>query len=137
MSSSFLVSDGDLVLAGSELAIVSGVDKLAQDLQLWMKEVFGYDRFHPTFGSTLDSFIGLIVDQDMVFYIKSEVQRVLLNYQNSQLRAVQRNPELYSDDELLDTINSVNVVVSYDRVIVRVAVTTVSGIRVTTNIGVS
>ena len=137
MSSSFRIADGDLVLSGSQLAIVSGQAKLSQDVQLWIKEIFGQDRFHPTFGSTLEGFVGQIINGETAFYVENEIRRVLQNYQAVQLRGLALNPEIYSDDELLDTINSIVVTISYDQVAVAVSLTTVSGTTLSQTIGVN
>ena len=136
MTTSFRISDGDLVLSGSELAVVSGLAKLSQDIQLWVKEIYQNDRFHPAFGSTLEGFVGQIIDEDSAFYIENEIRRVLENYQTAQLRGVQRNPDVYSDDELLDTINSVTATLDFDKVYVSVKVTTVAGSVLSQKIGV-
>ena len=46
MSYSLAVRNGDLVKRGSNLDVVWGIDKLKQDLQCWVTERFGGDRFH-------------------------------------------------------------------------------------------
>jgi phage baseplate assembly protein W len=61
MSYSLAVRGGDLVPEGSSLAIVWGIDKLKQDLQLWVTERYGNDRFHPGLGSILQDYIGSVI----------------------------------------------------------------------------
>ncbi len=136
MTTSFRLSDGDLVLSGSQLSVVSGEAKLAQDIQLWVKEIYQNDRFHPQFGSVLESFIGEIIGSEIQFYIENEVRRVLENYQTIQLKGIANNSDIYSDNELLDTINSIKVTINYDKIIVAVSVTTVAGTTVKQTIGV-
>ena len=77
MSYSFRIADGDLVALGNQLDLVFGVDKLKQDIDLWMRERYGGDRFHVTMGSVLQEFIGDIVSGATRAKIHAEVLRVL------------------------------------------------------------
>lgn len=122
-----LNESGDLQLSGNSLTIVVGVDKLIQDASVWLKENFRIDRFHPNYGSLLDSYVGRIMDDSAEMEIKSEVLRVLGNYQALQSRAFKKDPALFSADELLSEVKDVRVVTSYDRLYVDVELETVSG----------
>jgi hypothetical protein len=53
VSYSLAIVDGDLALQGDRLDLVFGVDKLKQDLNCWLKERYGGDRFHTNYGSIL------------------------------------------------------------------------------------
>lgn len=119
-----LSQNGDLVQRGSSLGIVYGIDKLAQDLKLWLTESFGGDMMHPELGSTLESYIGSIITPATKAEIQSEVLRVLQNYQAVQLRGIQIVPQKYSMSEILYSINDVKVVLSYDTVSVTISVST-------------
>lgn len=116
MSYSLAVADGDLVQQGSQLALVWGQDKLLQDVDLWLRERYGIDRFHVTMGSVLQDFIGGIVDESTRAEVQSEILRVLQNYQAVQLRKFKQNPQMLSATELLISVDDVQTTVSYDTV---------------------
>jgi len=122
MSFSLQVGGGDLVQQGSRLAVVSGTDKLHQDLTLWMLERYGIDRFHPVMGSCFQNYIGGVITQHTRAMVQSEANRVLSNYQKVQYMGLRANPTLYSMGELLYSINKVAVTINYDTVNVLVAV---------------
>ncbi len=122
MSYSLAVSNGDLVRQGNSLAIVYGVNKLKQDLCLWVTERYGIDRFHPTMGSVLPDYIGSLITDNTRVAVQSEVYRILQNYQNIQLQALKSTPQKYSYSELLYSIDAINVAISYDTVAATVAV---------------
>jgi len=124
ISYSLLVQDGDLVRRGSSLAIVSGVDKLKQDLQLWVSERFGGDRFHPAMGSILQDMIGDVITASTRYRVGNEVARVLDNYQRVQFRALKEKPQVFSTTELLYSIDDIQVRLTYDTVTVVVKVRT-------------
>ena len=122
MSYSLAISNGDLVRQGSNLAVVWGIDKLKQDLQLWVTEKFGGDRFHPTMGSILQDYIGSVISLRTRAEIEDEVLRVMDNYQKVQMYGFKINPRLYSMSELLESVDDISVSVGYDTVSVSVSV---------------
>lgn len=135
MSFSLKVTNGDLAMAGSQLGIVYGVDKLKQDLTLWMTERYGIDRFHPSMGSNFQNYIGGIIGYGTQAMIRSEAERILDNYQKVQYRGLRATPTLYSLSELLWSINTVNVGVAFDAV--SVAVNVSNGVQQPTTIQVT
>lgn len=132
MSYSFKLVNGDLSVTGSTMDIVQGTDKLGQDIDLWLREQYQIDRFHPTFGSVLDYFIGGIVSVSTQVEIQSEIIRVLTNYQTVQLAAFKANPSKFATNELLNTFSVTNIQASYDKILVTVSFTTVAGTTGTT-----
>jgi phage baseplate assembly protein W len=120
MSYSLAVTDGDLVQRGSQLGLVFGVDKLKQDVNLWLMERYGGDRFHVNTGSILQDFIGGIVNDATRAEVHAEVFRVLQKYQTLQLRRFKENPEKLSSSELLVSVDEIKTTVSYDTVNVTV-----------------
>ena len=126
MSYSLAVQNGDLALEGSHLSVVWGIDKLKQDLQLWMTERYGGDRFHPIMGSTLQDYIGTVISPRTQVEIQEEVLRVLDNYMRVQTYGFQQNARLYSLTELLGSIDDVSVSITFDTVTVSVSVRTVA-----------
>jgi phage baseplate assembly protein W len=116
MSYSFKIADGDLVARGNQLGLVFGVDKLKQDVDMWLRERYGGDRFHVTMGSILQDFIGDVVSGSTRAEIHAEVLRVLQNYQAVQLRRLHESPQLLSSSELLVSVDDIVTGVSYDTV---------------------
>lgn len=127
MTYSLKISSGDLAMDGSSLALVVGKDKLAQDLDLWMRERYGDDAMHPTYGSVLDSYIGGIIGVSTQMDVTAEVNRVLSNYQALQLQRYHDDSTRFDVGELLDSIISIDTVISYDSVNVAVVYQTLSG----------
>jgi len=109
------------------MGTVQGVDKLTQDLSVWLREQYGVDRFHPDYGSTLDSYIGDVMDDVLIHDIQVETLRILTNYQNIQSVSLQKAPSKYTLDELLDSVESVDCVAGYDSVYVTVRFSTALG----------
>jgi phage baseplate assembly protein W len=127
MSFSFLVQNGDLQIQGNQLGIVSGLNKLEQDMQFWVAERYGIDRFHPTYGSALQSYIGGVVTNGTSSLVQGEILRVLDSYSRLQMKAFRANPQLYSLSEILASVDAVNVSVTYDTVMAAVQFTNGSG----------
>lgn len=124
MSFSLALENGDLVRKGSQLGIVYGIDKLVQDLNIWLTESYGGDIMHPELGSVLESFIGTLITPATEDRIRSEILRVLENYRAVQLRGIRSRPEKYSLSEILYRINGVRVNSTYDTVSAMIAVST-------------
>ena len=124
MSFSLALQDGDLVQRGAALGIVYGVDKLVQDLNIWLTEGFGGDIMHPELGSILEAYIGTIISPSTRAEIQAEVLRVLQNYQAVQLRGIRTIPQKYSLSEILYSVNDVKVTLTYDTVSVVISVST-------------
>ena len=77
---------GDLVVGSTGYAMIDGVPKVLQDVRCALLEPLGNDRFHPGFGSSLDSFVGSMQDEMVISEVQGEVRRVL-----DQYAAVQRD----------------------------------------------
>lgn len=140
MSYSLAVRDGDLVQAGSQLGLTFGVDKLRQDIQLWLMEQYGGDRFHVNMGSILQDFIGGIANESARVEVQGEVLRILQNYQALQLRKFKNDPQSLSVSELLVSIDDIKTSISYDTVNVAIRLrngsqqsTTIKVVSSTTN----
>lgn len=116
MSYSLAIADGDLVQRGSRLDVVSGVEKLRQDVYCWLTERYGGDRFHVNMGSILQDFIGGIASESTRVEVQSEIFRVLQNYQAMQLRRFRENPERMSASELLVSVDDIMAALNYDTV---------------------
>lgn len=84
------VQDGDLVLGASGYVTTRGLNKTVQDLGIALREHVGIDRFHPKWGSGLNSLIGRPIDVLSQMQLESEARRVINNYM-----AVQREQALH------------------------------------------
>jgi hypothetical protein len=122
VSFSLAIVDGDLSQMGSTLQTVFGKQKLIQDLDCWLKERYGGDRFHVNLGSTLQEYIGGIIDLNTQREVESEVLRVLQNYQAVQLRGIKQEPTIYSHSELLVSIEDIQTSVLYDAIYVAIKI---------------
>lgn len=127
MSFSLKITNGDLDLSSNTMGVVQGVDKLTQDLSLWLREQYGIDRFHPDYGSALDGFIGGTISIATQHEIQVEVLRILSIYQQVQTIALQKNPSKFALDEILSTVTSVDCQAGYDSVYVTVRFVTALG----------
>lgn len=134
MSYSLAIADGDLVQQGSSLALVFGVDKLSQDIYLWIMERYGGDRFHANMGSILQEFIGGIASESVRAEVQSEVFRVLQNYQAVQLRRFKEQPQLLSASELLVSVEDITTKLSYDTINVGIKLRNGSNTYTTINV---
>jgi phage baseplate assembly protein W len=136
VSFSIGIEDGDILLKGSQMAIVHGIDKLNQDLSIWLRERFQSDRFHLNYGSILDNYIGGVIDSSTASEVQSEVLRILQNYQALQLRALKERPGTMSADELLLNVDDVQTRIEYDSVIVNIRFTNGTGKNGNATVGV-
>ena len=89
----YLNADGDLEFDSiNRLKMVSGEDKLKQDFQIWLKTLYGEDRFYPVYGLNFFS----LEDREST---KKEIQNTLLQIPQVQsvnsLKAAQFDRQLY------------------------------------------
>lgn len=116
MTYSLMIQNGDLAVIGNQCQIVYGQSKLEQDLTLWLTQRVGFSRFHPTFGSALQSYIGSLIGPATQANAYNEILRVLTNYQTMVYQLFTANPSIFSLSELPYSIDAINVSVSYDTV---------------------
>lgn len=116
MSYSLKIDSGDLVQLGDQMGLVFGIDKLKQDIFLWVMERYGGDRFHVNMGSILQEFIGGIASESARAEVHAEIIRILQNYQALQLRLIKEHPETVSVSELLVSVDDIVTQVKYDSV---------------------
>jgi hypothetical protein len=136
MSISLKVVNGDLSITAGRFDLVQGTNKLIQDLTLWLTERYRDDRFHPTYGSILDGYIGGVINaNDTIVRVQSETLRVLSNYQQVQMARFREFPNKFQPSELLQSVNGVSVSLSYDKVIVLIRITTAARTTTTITVG--
>ncbi len=141
MSYSLKIKDGDIVPSNGKLKTIEGLEKLIQDLRLWLLEALGTDRFHPKFGSSLDDEIGTIDPKIASVNVKAEILRVLQNYQVAQSNKIQKEKWIYqnsimkqgywimSKEEVLSSINGIQISTQGSIMNVQVSLTTYSGVE--------
>jgi hypothetical protein len=79
------LAGGDLVLSGGDFGTVNGAAYIRQRIATALAEPYGDDPFQPTWGSTLNSYLGAPITAGTSALVASEVSRVL-----SQLIAAQQ-----------------------------------------------
>lgn len=128
----FQVQNGDLVLSNGSFATVEGAAKVQQDLGMAVATPYGSDPFHPKYGSVIQSHIGEATGPMTDLMVRSEISRVISNYQAIQTATVnsytskgQRPP--FGEHELVDTIQTIQVQQDYDTLEVSAVITTMSG----------
>jgi phage baseplate assembly protein W len=111
---------GDLVPGPGGVETITGVDRLVQDLRCALSEPVGNDRFHPGWGSRIDEFIGMPLDEATAFAVEQEILRVIGNYmavQEEKVRMAQATgtETRYSSSEVLARVRRVTVRPQRDR----------------------
>lgn len=149
MSKSLALINGDLAITGRSFSIVSGRDKLAQDLTLWVLEKVGTDPATPTYGNTLDggvvngvqipSMVGQMLTQESMTTIQGIVQNLLQQYQQGQLVKMKAEIAQYgnstlSNDEVIYSIDGIQVANLGDIVIIQANLTTLAKANLTVTI---
>ncbi len=133
---SLQIKNGDLVLGTRGYAEVTGKDKIVQDLNIAVLTPYGSNRFHPTWGCTLDSKIGTPQSALTSQLISTEIKRVvgvLMAQQKAQLQTSQSYgySSPYNNADLISGISSITVTPSYDSVLVNCVVSSASSQTVT------
>lgn len=83
------LDEGDLVVGSLGHETVSGSPKIRQDLANALGEEWDTDRFHRgQWGSTVMNYLGLPLDEEIEFEVRSEVSRVLGRYIDIQAAEV-------------------------------------------------
>jgi len=131
------LSGGDLVIgANSDLQMVTGADKVEQDMRCALLEPLGNDRFHPGWGSSLDDFISRPIVGSVESDVLAEVNRVVGNYAAVQRDKIESQmlsgaDSTYTTDEVVSGVTDVTTHQTYDTVAVKISIGTVSGQTVT------
>jgi phage baseplate assembly protein W len=128
----FALVHGDLVLDGSGgYAMLSGADRIRQDLSLALLEEYGSDRFHPKYGSIVKSYIGNTVDENLQQLVKAEVNRVVTTYIGIQQAEVLRDSTVdiagrFNTSDVVRNITSIDVHTTYDTIYVAATLETLA-----------
>lgn len=128
----FLLENGDLQIGPTGFAMISGAAKVFQDLANATLEPYGCDRFHPKWGSLLYNYIGDPITPIEETLVQSEIARLINNYvlvqqDNIAKQVAQGLQSQYATDEIVSSIDAINVTQQQDFLTVAVVVRTTSG----------
>lgn len=124
--------NGDLAIDGSGgYLMVSGADRIRQDLTLGLLEEYGTDRFHPKFGSTVKTYLGNPITPELQQLVQAEVNRVVQNYILIQQAEVIRGSQFdlagrFDTSDVVQAVTSINVRTDMDAIFVSVALQTIA-----------
>jgi len=135
------VSNGDIQLQGGKIQFATGSNKLAQDIERWLKEPLGTGYTTPNFGSLLQSMIGGTQSSSTVSTVTGEIQRVLQLYQGQQVINLQNSQNAaqlsnWTRSEVIQSIESVNVSLQYTSILANVSLLTIANTTVNINISI-
>lgn len=139
---SLALSGGDLAIGPGGLQTVTGAAKIRQDVALALGETYGTDPFEPLWGSVLNEYVGLPVTAETPSLVQAEVNRVLQAYisnQQAQLKAASTRNQTtaLTTADIIRSVNSVDVTVLYDTIMVVINLTTMAGQSMTVSRTVS
>lgn len=144
MSWSFHIKNGDLNSSYDGFTVVTGTQKLIQDLKNWILEPRGSDPNHIDYGSTIDGVIssngafietniGSEINKERLMDIEAELRRILAAYQQQQINRARREitqlggKNTFSAGEILYKILDVEVRSVQDTVLARISIQTDAG----------
>jgi hypothetical protein len=144
MSWSFHLMNGDLNTSLNGYGVVTGTQKLIQDLKNWILEPRGSDPNHIDYGSTIDGVvtpngafaetnIGAEINQERLMDVEAELRRVLAAYQQQQIDRGRQDAmnfggkNTFSAGEILYKIIDVEVRAIQDTVLARISIQTDAG----------
>lgn len=129
--------NGDLAIGtNGAYLLYSGVSRIRQDLTLALTEEYGTDRFHPTYGSIVQSYLGQILSAELMQLVRAEVNRVLQNYLIIQQNEVLRDTLIdvanrYDTSDVVQSVDSVQARAVLDTIYLSATLTTLSRESVT------
>ena len=112
--------NGDLMVTAGDYLLLTGADKIRQDLSLALNEEFGGDRFHPRWGSIVKRYIGQLLTPQLALLVRAEVIRVVKNYIMVQRAEVLRDTQVdvqsrFDTSDVVRELVSVNTEMKWDR----------------------
>lgn len=126
------LTDGDLSIGNDGFAKATGPDRISQDLRCALLEPLGTDRFHPGYGSMIDSFVGSVLDPGDEFQAHQEVVRVVQNYVAVQRDQLERDGlsggrSRYSTQDVVASADGITAKVNEDAVTINIPILTANG----------
>lgn len=130
------LQNGDLAVGPQGHKTITGTSKIRQDLALALGELYGNDRFHPTWGSSLPAYVGRPIGPDTELIVRSECNRVVQVYIDTQ-RAEIVNDTLggkrsrYTTADVVARLDNIHTMISYSSIRVKLTLTTESQMNLT------
>jgi len=153
MTWSLALQNGDLAINNSSISVVTGQDKMFQDLECFFLTPLGYDKNNPNYGSILlggqdvsgDAYEPITSDLNdgaTASEFSTEIQRVLLAYQNMQLARAKQDQTAYglttlSRGEVLLTVNEIDITQIQVNANINISVTSANGSDLNVTVPVS
>lgn len=116
--------------------VITGRDKLVQCLTQWLLESRGVDRFHPTYGSNIQSMVGIQRTEPNRLSIENEIRQSCNDYMNYISSDFEQDPAKYSKDEIIVQVMSVESYYIGEELHATVTVRTLSGEKRTVEVPV-
>lgn len=112
---------GDLDISGGGYVLLTGADRIRQDLALALMEEYGSDRFHPGWGSVISRYIGQVLTPELQQLVRAEVNRVIQNYISIQRAEVLRDSQVdiagrFNTNDVVRRLISVTTSTRFDRI---------------------
>lgn len=129
--------NGDLAIGtNGAYLLYSGVDRIRQDLSLALTEEYGADRFHPTYGSVVQGYLGQVLSPEILQLVRAEVNRVLQNYLVIQQNEVLRDSVVdvqgrFDTSDVVQSVDNVSARAVLDTIYLSATLTTLSRQSVT------
>lgn len=133
MSWSLRLTNGDLNLDSGSYAVVTGPEKLVQDLRCWVLEPQGTDVMHPTYGSIMEDVLGNLFTPEQIMNIEAEIRRIVMAYSAQQQDRRSRDMVVYggkntmAPGEICTGISKIIILPDGDTAAVWVYLTTANG----------
>lgn len=124
-----------------QAGVVTGSQKLVQDIRAALLERMGTDDLHPDFGSVLDGGVqdgvevdGIIgeVDPELIrTFVSTEINRIIDTYRDQQIARAQADQLTYAkstlspDESIAET--AINMGMIQDMLVIQIVITTESG----------
>jgi phage baseplate assembly protein W len=129
--------NGDLAIGtNGAYLLYSGASRIKQDLTLALTEEYGTDRFHPTYGSIVQGYLGQVLSAELMQLVRAEVNRVLQNYLIIQQNEVLRDSLVdvanrYDTSDVVQAVDAVQARAVLDTIYLSATLTTLSRETVT------
>jgi hypothetical protein len=102
------LKNGDLDLSDRRGVAITGKAKLVQQLSLWITEHYGIDRFHEGYGCKLQDMVGGPHTDLFLRTVENEIRKTIETYMQIQAQGFEKDPRLYSRNEIVYQILAVN-----------------------------
>lgn len=149
MSWSLQLRAGDFAIDGSSFSVVTGSNKLVQDIRCAILEHMGTDEDHPWFGSLIDggrlngveqeSIIATDDWNSAILAVEGEIRRIVDQYQKQQITRSEQDKTTYGKPtltpaELLMGVSNLEFFQAQDNLLCRVTLITGANSEIPLNV---